>query len=106
MTEGLWGPKKKRAHTRVAGEPSVSCLLGSGGEAATATAAPGGVGVVEGKAGALHRRNVVDGYSHQVLSAEPVDEQPDGVHLQNEVIIVGLVLDAQAVFASSRREGR
>lgn len=88
---------EKWAHTQMAGEPIIGGRLGSGAKAATAATATSGVGVVEGETGALHRRDVVDGDSNQVLGAEAVDEQADGVHLQNEVVIEGLLLDVQTV---------
>src|SRR5258705_2427450 len=53
---------------------TVIFLADSGREGAAATAATGRVRVLEGEAGALHRRRIVDHDSADVLGREGVDE--------------------------------
>src|SRR5438105_1773458 len=66
-------------------------------EGRSAAAAAGGVGVFEGEPGLLEIALVVQGDAVQVLSAEPVDEAAHAGAFDHEVVLGGLVFDAQAV---------
>src|SRR5688572_23492405 len=69
----------------------------SDGERAAATAAAGRVRVVEREPGAHHRRNVVDLHAVEVLGTERIDEDPQPVHRDDLVVLLGVVLDVEAV---------
>ena len=61
-----------------------------GGERAAAAAAARCVRVLEGEAGALHRRHVVDRDAAEVLRRERIDEHPPAALVDDEVVFGGL----------------
>src|SRR2546430_5522475 len=65
-------------------------------EGRSAAAAAGGVRVVEGEPGLLEVALVVQGDAVQVLRAEPVDEAAHTAALDDDVVLGGPVLDAEA----------
>src|SRR5437762_7665780 len=66
-------------------------------EGRSAAAAAGGVRVFEGEPGLLEVALVVQGDAVQVLGAEPVDEAAHARALDDDVVVGGLVVDAEAV---------
>src|SRR4029079_7210992 len=72
---------------------------------APAPAPAGGVRVLEGEAGALHGRHVVDGDAVQVLRRERVDEDLEAVLFDNECVVSGLLFDEQAVAKAAAAAG-
>ena len=76
-----------------------------GGERAAAAAAARGVRVLEGEAGALHRRDVVDRDAVQVLRRERIDEHAPFALVDDEVVFGGLVFDEEAVLEAAAAAG-
>src|SRR6185312_14564788 len=70
-----------------------------------AAAPAGGVRVLEGEAGTLHGRHVVDGDAVQVLRGERVDEDLEAVLVDNQVVLSGLLLDEQSVAEAAAAAG-
>src|SRR5690606_2691927 len=80
----------------------------SNGERAAAAAAARGVRVLEREAGTHHGGDVVDLHAIQVLAAERIHEEPEPVGLDDVVVLLGLVLDVQAILearATTRQHG-
>src|SRR6266496_6362341 len=89
--------QQKARAVRGLGHPMGGGATASDRERRSAAAAAGGVRVFEGEPGLLEVALVVQGHAVQVLRAEPVDEAAHAGALDDDVVIGGLVLDAEAV---------
>src|SRR6266568_905246 len=89
--------QQKARAVRGLGHPMGGGATASDREGRSAAAAAGGVRVFEGEPGLLEVALVVQGHAVQVLRAEPVDEAAHAGALDDDVVIGGLVLDAEAV---------
>src|SRR5438552_8987407 len=89
--------QQKARAVRGLGHPMGGGATASDREGRAAAAAAGGVRGFEGEPGLLEVALVVQGHAVQVLRAEPVDEAAHAGALDDDVVIGGLVLDAEAV---------
>src|SRR5690606_40604702 len=78
----------------------------SNGERAAAAARARGVRVLEREPRAHHGGDVVDLYAIQVLAAERIHEETEPVALDDVVILLGFVLDVQAVLEARAATGQ
>src|SRR5947208_2653170 len=92
------GEEQQKARARRGlGNPMGRGPTASDREGRSAAAAAGGVRVFEGEPGLLEVALVVQGDAVQVLGAEPVDEAAHARALDDDVVVGGLVVDAEAV---------
>src|ERR1043166_8612781 len=91
------GGQQKTPARRGLRHPKGGGATASDREGRSAAAAAGGVRVFEGEPGLLEVALVVQGHAVQVLRAEPVDEAAHAGALDDDVVVGGLVLDAEAV---------
>src|SRR4051794_801140 len=78
----------------------IRCLV-SGGEGTAAAAAPGCVGILEGEAGSLHRRGVIDDDATDVLRRKRIHEHLELALLDDDVVLSGLILDQEPVLEAA-----
>src|SRR5690606_12009055 len=78
----------------------------SGDEGAAAAASAGRVRVLEGEPGPHHRRDVVDLHAVQVLGAERIHEETKPVRVEDLIILLGLILDVEAVLEARAPAGQ
>src|SRR5688572_9401022 len=93
------GPVVGASAVRGASDRIVHCVLRAKG--AAATAATGGVRVLEREAGSLHGRHVIDDYAVDVLSGEGVYEDLPAALVDDDIVFCGLVFDEKTVLEAA-----